>query len=91
MSLERDQRADAPDRRKRALGGRRDGDKERQPKAECPFCGFWDSVVLHGHPEGDGYVRRRRCLSPSCQQRFNTLELAVRKYPYSTRRLRTSS
>lgn len=62
-----------PERRQTA--GRRDSDRERQSKAICPKCGFWDSVVMQGWADPRGYTRRRRCQG--CNQNFQTRELVI--------------
>jgi hypothetical protein len=57
-------------------GGRRATDKprQRQHKLSCPFCGFWDSLVISSgkyrqeRDPDDGknaYERPRRCLGCS--------------------------
>jgi hypothetical protein len=76
VSVDRDNRLPAPDRRKGDRpGGRRATD--RRGKVPCPECGHELSAVCGGEPDPlgrPGYSRPRRCANPSCKVLFYTLE-----------------
>jgi len=49
--------------------------RERQQKAVCPHCGYWDSKVMQGWADPRGYTRRRHCLR--CDLPFRTREVTI--------------
>jgi transcriptional regulator NrdR family protein len=53
---------------------RRTAPRERQPKAYCPKCQHFDSLVYGGDYDEDvrAYVRYRRCVR--CRHSFRTEE-----------------
>ena len=53
--------------------------RERKPKADCPGCGHWDSLVVGGRYDelNQVYVRYRRCQQ--CWERFETEERVKRR------------
>lgn len=53
----------------------RDLPKSRQPKAACPTCGHWDSLVTQGYAHPAGYTRRRKCLA--CHTTYKTREVLI--------------
>lgn len=70
-----------PDRRElqRDASGRRQSNRERQRKVDCPHCAHWDSLVEDCWPATDAhghgcYVRRRYCQNPECRGVFLTEE-----------------
>ena len=64
---------------------RRSEARERKPKADCPSCGHWDSLVVGGRYDelNQVYIRYRRCQL--CRERFETEERVRRRVAAATR------